>query len=113
MHRYFDPRDVLREWNGKTRFNVRICANSMRDLARASRLLDLPGVTLHRYPCIHNHVARRLAHRECLLPLLKPDNQDHVADIVQVLQTSTFNAAAGETPDEAKLPRSRRAKPKE
>lgn len=57
VHRHFDPRDVLREWNGKTRFNVRICANSMRDLARASRLLDLPGVTLHRYPRNHHHVA--------------------------------------------------------
>ena len=88
VRRYLDLREVLGKWNGKTRFNIHVCADSVRDLARANRLQGLPGVTLHRYGCNHHRVAAWLIRRHSLLPLLKIENQDKVADIVKGLQTA-------------------------
>jgi hypothetical protein len=72
---YFDLRQVLRRSNGKTAYNLHVCAQSVRDLARAMRLDGLPGVTIHRHPCAHHRVGVWLAGQRRLLPLLKLENQ--------------------------------------
>jgi hypothetical protein len=82
VHRYFDLRNVLKEWNGKTRYNLHVCEKSEADFRRANRLLDLPGVTIHRYPCSHHRVAIWLGKRGLLLPLFKFENQDAPAQVV-------------------------------
>ena len=79
---YFDLREVLRESNGKTSYNLHVCAQSAPDLARALRLEGLPGVTIHRYPCAHHRVVVWLASQRRLLPLLKLENQPGFAAAV-------------------------------
>ncbi len=79
---YFDLREVLRESNGKTAYNLHVCAQSPRDLARALRLDGLPGVTIHRHPCAHHRVGVWLASQRRLLPLLKLENQPGFAAAV-------------------------------
>lgn len=80
--RYFDLCEVLREWNGHTRYNIHVCANSPRELKRAARLEGLPGVTVHRHPCDTHRVVSWLAGRKRLMPLLRAENQPDVAAVV-------------------------------
>lgn len=84
---YFDLRDVLRESNGKTSYNIHVCAQAPSDLARAMRLEGLPGVRIHRYACNHHRVVEWLAREHRLLALLKLENQAALA------------TAAGSEPD--------------
>jgi hypothetical protein len=86
--RYFDLRHVLDQWNGKTLYNVHVCAQSASDLARAERIEGLPGVTIHRHACASHGVVTWLARRRRLLPLFQLDNQDNVA--------AAFTGHAGE-----------------
>ncbi|HEY7945627.1 MAG TPA: hypothetical protein VIH15_14080, partial [Casimicrobiaceae bacterium] len=72
---YFDLSKVLPQWNGRTLYNLHVCARSAPDLSRALRLEGLPGVTIHRYDCDSHSVAAWLARRQRLLPLFKVDNQ--------------------------------------
>lgn len=72
---YFDLRKILGKSNGKTLYNLHVCAQSAPDLARAVRLEGLPGVTIHRHECDHHRVAIWLAKEQRLLPLLKLENQ--------------------------------------
>ena len=83
---YFDLRNILRESNGKTKFNLHVCAQSASDMARAVRLEGLPDVTLHRHACDHHRVGVWLAKERRLLSILKLENQ------------SGFAAAAGSRP---------------
>ena len=70
-----DLRKVLQVSNGKTRYNLHVCAQSAVDVARAVRLEGLPGVVIHRHPCDHHRVAVWLARERRLLTLLKIDGQ--------------------------------------
>ncbi|HEV8502259.1 MAG TPA: hypothetical protein VGR63_11800 [Casimicrobiaceae bacterium] len=81
-HRYFNLSHVLREWNGRTRYNIHACANSPREMKRAMRLEGLPGVTIHRHPCDTHRVVSWLAGRKRLMPLLRAENQQDVAAVV-------------------------------
>ncbi len=74
-HPYFDLRQVLGQSNGRTLYNLHVCSQSARDLARAIRLDGLPGVTIHRHQCNHHRVVVWLARERLLLPLLKLQNQ--------------------------------------
>ena len=84
---YFDLRNVLHESNGKTKFNLHVCAQSAVDMARAVRLEGLPDVTLHRHACDHHRVAVWLAKERRLLSILKLENR------------ARFAAAAGSSPN--------------
>lgn len=85
---YFDLREVLREHNGKTAYNLHVCAQSESDLVRTLHLDGVPGVTIHRHACNHHGVVVWLARLHQLTTLLKVENQ-HVAAI----------ALGGERPD--------------
>ena len=76
---YLDLRQVLQVSNGKTRYNLHVCAQSAVDVARAVRLEGLPGVVMHRHPCDHHRVAVWLARERRLLPLLKIENRSEPA----------------------------------
>lgn len=76
---YYDLREVLRESNGRTAYNLHVCARSPPDMARALRLDGLPGVTIHRHDCDHHRVVVWLARRQRLLPMLKIENQSALA----------------------------------
>lgn len=78
---YFDLREVLRGWNGKTHYNLHVCTHSPPDLTRAVRLDGLPGVTIHRHECNHHRVVVWLARQDRLLPLLKLENQPGFAAV--------------------------------
>lgn len=79
---YYDLRNVLRQPNGKTRYNLHVCAQSAPDMARAVRLEGLPGVTIHRHACDHHRVAVWLAKERRLLSMLKLENQQGMAALV-------------------------------
>jgi hypothetical protein len=72
---YFDLREVLREYNGKTAYNLHVCAQSESDMARTLLLDGLPGVTIHEHGCNHHAVVVWLARLRRLTPLLKVENQ--------------------------------------
>jgi hypothetical protein len=72
----------MREWNGRTRYNIHVCANSPREMKRALRMEGLPGVTVHRHPCDTHRVVSWLAGRKRLMPLLRAENQQDVAAVV-------------------------------
>lgn len=81
-HAYFDLRKVLGQSNGRTVYNLHVCAQSASDLARAMRLDGLPGVTIHRHACSHHRVVVWLARERRLVPLLKLENQQGFAAAV-------------------------------
>lgn len=76
---YYDLREILRDYNGRTAYNLHVCAQSEPDLARTLRLDGLPGVTIHRHACNHHGVVVWLARLRLLLPLLKLENQRGLA----------------------------------
>jgi hypothetical protein len=78
-HAYYDLREVLREPNGKTAYNLHACARSEPDMARVLHLDGLPGVTIHRHDCDHHRVVVFLARHQRLLPMLKIENQPALA----------------------------------
>ncbi|HEY2862402.1 MAG TPA: hypothetical protein VGK37_02110 [Casimicrobiaceae bacterium] len=72
---YFDLREVLRNHNGKTAYNLHVCAQSESDMARTLLLDGLPGVTIHAHACNHHGVVVWLARLRQLTSLLKIENQ--------------------------------------
>ncbi|MGH8712794.1 MAG: hypothetical protein ACREYB_02180 [Casimicrobiaceae bacterium] len=76
---YFDLRQVLRQSNGRTRYNLHVCARSAPDLTRALHLEGLPSVTIHRHDCDNHAVAVWLARRRRLLPLFDLGKQGELA----------------------------------
>ncbi|MEO6927596.1 MAG: hypothetical protein ABI190_00395 [Casimicrobiaceae bacterium] len=80
-HRYFDLREVLANWNGKTLYNVHACKRSELEMFRAQRIAGLPGVTVHPHPCGTHAIVTWLARHSRLQPLLAPGNQTRVADV--------------------------------
>jgi hypothetical protein len=81
LRRYLDLANVLKDWNGKTRYNVHVCDKATSQVRRAQHIAGLPGVTVHRYPCDNPRVVRWLAKRSRLLPLLRMENQEDVAAV--------------------------------
>ena len=87
--KYYDLRNVLRDWNGKTAYNIHVCAQSAPDVYRASLIDGLPGVSVHRHGCGSHRIVTWLAARKQLIPLLRSENQADVAEIVRGYNETT------------------------
>ncbi|MEO8849518.1 MAG: hypothetical protein ABI440_12935 [Casimicrobiaceae bacterium] len=79
--RFFDLREVLADWNGKTLYNVHACKRSEIEVFRAERVAGLPGVTVHRHPCGTHAIVNWLSRHSRLQPLLAPGNQTRIAEL--------------------------------
>jgi len=73
LGKYLDLRQVLAQGNGKTRFNLHVCAKSPWDMERAMYLRGEPQVSIHTFPCDHHLVAIFLAKARILESLVQPE----------------------------------------
>jgi hypothetical protein len=81
--RNFDLCNFLRTWNGVTRYNIYVCERSAYDVTRAERLQDMQGVNIHRQPCGTHRIVTWLAGRQQILPLLRAETQEYIANFVE------------------------------
>lgn len=64
---------ILATHNGRTLYLVHACAGSRLDMARARHLEKVPRLMILTYPCAEHSVARYMAGRKMLVPVLAED----------------------------------------
>lgn len=78
--KYFDLRQVLKTWNGVTRYNLYACAHSPNDVRRVRALEGIPSVNVHLAPCDSHRIVSWLASQRRLTALLRLETQELVAN---------------------------------
>ena len=68
---FFDLKNLLEAYNGRTNYTIHICKGHPLDLAYAKHIKGLPGVEVKLYPCEDHNVARYLKGNDKLACLLK------------------------------------------
>ena len=69
--KYRDLPRFLREWNGKTKYTVHVCAQNKHELQRAELFRDVPGVEIAAHECSTHQVARHLVREGKLLEVFQ------------------------------------------
>ncbi|HUB67752.1 MAG TPA: hypothetical protein VL981_09745 [Candidatus Methylacidiphilales bacterium] len=80
QRRYRDLRSVLTQNNGKTRFYLHACAQSL-DRVRVEHLQNCPNVQTFLYPCNTHNVTWNMIKTKCLREMLRRENFDDPAKI--------------------------------
>lgn len=71
-----DLREALRDWNGRTVYNLHVCSRSDLGVEQTRHIEDLPGVRVFGYPCDSHFVSWELARVRMLRDILDLDHQD-------------------------------------
>jgi hypothetical protein len=68
---FYDLRNLLKDYNGKTLYNIHVCRSHELDLSYAVHLEDLPGIHIERYGCDAHNIAQYLKNYDILPSLLE------------------------------------------
>jgi hypothetical protein len=75
---FYDLRNLLKDYNGKTYYNIHVCTGHDLDLSYAEHIEDLPGINIEQYGCDAHNIAQYLKSNHILPGLLEkpcPENK--------------------------------------
>lgn len=87
---WYELRDVLAHDNAHTAYYLHYCRDSALDTHAAQWVDGLPGMHLFDYPCHHHFVSRHLLRAGLLLPLLNPQRQPQVPEMIRGKEPSSW-----------------------
>lgn len=79
---FCDLGEALKEWNGRTIYNLHVCNRSELGLDQTRHIEHLPGVRVFGYPCDSHFVSWELARVRMLRDILDLDHQDSLPEFL-------------------------------
>jgi glycosyltransferase involved in cell wall biosynthesis len=67
---FYDLRELLKQYNGKTVYNIHVSRNHSLDMAYAQHMENIPGINIFKYDCAEHNIAKYIKEQNLLGDLL-------------------------------------------